>query len=189
MKNENWITNSNKVRAWAANQPPSDNITAILLTLTMGDSAATDDLRSTYWTAIRSIGSPLPDFPAAKRGRESGLTEQQEEVKQNVGVTLNAAFASIPTEYHELILMVLTPHGRTGGVFTSMQAWIDNEVSHANTYMADAMKRKEESMVWDGTKVSKTGVPQIVPTVTNEAKKAIAKALLDEAATEGSEEE
>lgn len=189
MKIENWITNSNKVRAWAENQPPSDNITAILLTLTMGDSAATDDLRSTYWTAIRSIGSPLPDFPAAKRGRESGLSEQQETVKANVGATLNAAFAFIPTEYHEMILMVLTPHGRTGGVYTSMQAWIDHEIASAQSYMADAMKRKDKDMVWDGEKVNKTGVPQIVPTVTNEAKKALAKALEEATTTEGSEEE
>ena len=83
MKIENWKINTNKVRAWAENQEPCDNLTAVMLSLQLGDNCDNDDLRSTYWTAIRSIGSTMDGFPAARRGRESSLSEEQ---LQNVGI-------------------------------------------------------------------------------------------------------
>ena len=49
MKMKNWTLNTNKVRAWAENQQPSDNLTAVLLSLQLGDNAPNDELRSTYW--------------------------------------------------------------------------------------------------------------------------------------------
>ena len=119
MKMNNWITNANKVRAWASNEEPSDNLQAVMLSLTLGENAGNDDLRSTYWTAIRSIGSTMEGFPAARRGRESTLTDGQEAVIMGVEATITSAFAQIPTEYHNLLLAVIVPHGRTCLLYTT----------------------------------------------------------------------
>ena len=107
MKMKNWTLNTNKVRAWAETQQPSDNLNAVLLSLTLGDNAGTDELRSTYWTAIRSIGSTMEGFPAARRGRESTLSDEQELVLATVEEKVAGAIAAIPTEYHNLILSVI----------------------------------------------------------------------------------
>ena len=73
MKKENWIKNTNAVQAWLEREDRGDVGNAISLSITLGNATDSDDLRSTYWTAIRSIGSPYSDFPAARRGRESAL--------------------------------------------------------------------------------------------------------------------
>ena len=110
MKQANWIMNTNKVRTWAESQEPCDEIQAIMLSLTLGDNAQSDELRSTYWTAIRSIGSTKDGFPTARRGRESNLTEEQQMTVDNVNQTVVNAFAAIPTEYHDTLLTVIVPH-------------------------------------------------------------------------------
>tara|TARA_B100000900_G_C20104161_1_gene523204 strand:- start:44 stop:559 length:516 start_codon:yes stop_codon:yes gene_type:complete len=159
MKMKNWTLNTNKVRAWAETQPKSDNLSAVLLSLTLGDNAGTDDLRSTYWTAIRSIGSTMEGFPAARRGRESTLSDEQELVLATVEETVAGAIAAIPTEYHNLILSVIVPHGRTGGVYGSFSELVDSFRGKAHAYMVKSIKDNR----WDGVAV-KDGVPQIEPT-------------------------
>ena len=157
MKMNNWITNANKVRAWALNEKPSDNLQAVMLSLTLGENAANDDLRSTYWTAIRSIGSTMEGFPAARRGRESTLTEGQETVIMAVEAGLANAFAQIPTEHHKLLLAVIVPHGRTGGVFADFSDLVSNQVRQAHNYMMVSIKDNR----WNGEKIDKNGVPAI----------------------------
>ena len=160
MKMKNWTVNTNKVRAWAENQDPSDNLNAVLLSLTLGDNAPNDDLRSTYWTAIRAIGSTMEGFPAARRGRESTLTDEQELVLVTVEETVATAIAAIPTEYHDMLLSVIVPHGRTGGVFTDFGDIVTSFRSKAHGYMVKAIKENR----WDGLKTDKNGIPQIEPT-------------------------
>lgn len=162
MKMKNWTLNTNKVRAWAENQDPSDNLSAVLLSLTLGDNAGTDDLRSTYWTAIRSIGSTMEGFPAARRGRESTLTEEQELVLATVEEYVASAFASIPTEYHDMLLAVIVPHGRTGGVYADMAELVSHYKKSAHNYMVTSMKENR----WNGEELNKNGVPQITPRPT-----------------------
>ena len=135
MKMKNWTLNTNKVRAWAETQEPSDNLNAVMLSLTLGDNAATDELRSTYWTAIRSIGSTMEGFPAARRGRESALSDEQELVLATVEETVAGAIAAITTEYHNMILSVIVPHGRTGGVYGSFSELVDSFRSKAHSYI------------------------------------------------------
>ena len=93
MKLKNWNMNTTKVRAWAENQPETDQLQAVLLSLTLGDNAGTDELRSTYWTAIRSIGSSMDNSPKARRGRESTLTDGQEIVLATVEANVASAIA------------------------------------------------------------------------------------------------
>ena len=162
MKMKNWTVNTNKVRAWAEHQDPSDNLNAVLLSLTLGDNAPNDDLRSTYWTAIRSIGSTMEGFPAARRGRESTFTEEQELVLATVEETVASAFAAIPTNYHDILLAVIVPHGRTGGVYADFGALVASMKKSAHNYMVGSMKENR----FDGLTVNSDGVPQITPRPT-----------------------
>lgn len=164
MKIKNWNMNTTKVRAWAENQDPSDNLQAVLLSLTLGDNAGTDDLRSTYWTAIRSIGSTMDNFPKARRGRESTLTDAQEIVLATVEAKVVAAFASIPTEYHSTLLSVIVPHGRTGGVYEDMNAMGANYEKQAHNYIMSAIKDNRIALTKEGEfALDKQGMLQITP--------------------------
>jgi len=162
MKQANWNVNTNKVRVWAKSQDPSDNLQAVMLSLTLGDAAATDELRSTYWTAIRSIGSTMDGFPAARRGRESTLTEEQEIVLATVEQKVIDAYALIPTEYHAILLSVIVPHGRTGGVYANYDELVNSQKKSAHNYMMQSIKEGR----FDGIAVDKNGVPQITPRPT-----------------------
>ena len=168
MKMKNWTLNTNKVRAWAENQEPSDNLSAVLLSLQLGDNATSDELRSTYWTAIRSIGSTMEGFPSARRGRESTLTDEQELVLATVEENVASAIAQIPTEYRDMLLAVIVPHGRTGGVYGSFEELVANYKKQAHNYMIKSIKDGR----WNGVDVDENGVPQIVPTESASDKEA-----------------
>ena len=101
-------------------------------------------------------------FPAARRGRESTLTEEQELVLATVEETVATAFAQIPTEYQELLLAVIVPHGRTGGVHGNYAALVASQKKSAHNYMVQSMKDNR----WDGIEVNSGGVPQITPRPT-----------------------
>lgn len=168
MKQTNWNVNTNKVRAWAENQPKSDNLSAVLLSLSLGDNATSDELRSTYWTAIRSIGSTMEGFPSARKGLPSALNEAQQIALASVEEQVKTAFASIPTEYHATLLAVVVPHGRTGGVYESMEALTQHYVDASHNYMMSSIKEER----WNGEKMNKAGVPQITPRPTKAEKDA-----------------
>ena len=161
MKMKNWTLNTNKVRAWAENQDPCDNLTAVMLSLQLGDNCGNDELRSTYWTAIRSIGSTMEGFPAARRGRESSLTTEQSQNVSIVEESVVAALSAIPTEYHAILLSVLVPHGRTGGVFEHFSDLVANSRKQAHNYMLTSIKEER----WNGLDMDE-GVPQIAPRPT-----------------------
>ena len=78
MIEENWRINTGKVTLWLNEEDRGDNGKAIELSIMLGNNCNDDELRSTYWTAIRSIGSSFDDFPMARRGRESALPENIE---------------------------------------------------------------------------------------------------------------
>ena len=166
MKKENWNVNTNNVRLWAEGQEDSQQIQAIMLSLTLGDSAPTDELRSTYWTAIRSIGSTMENFPQARRGRESALTETQEIVLATVENQVRSAFASIPTNYHQALLTVIVPHGRTGGVYADFDAFVESQVKSAHNYILQSMKDNRVMLDKEGEFVLKDDMLQIEPRPT-----------------------
>ena len=68
MKKDNWKKRIEKIRQWAEDQEESDNLSAILLTIQLGDGTSTDDLRKTYWEAIRSLGAGIKGFPLHRDG-------------------------------------------------------------------------------------------------------------------------
>jgi len=91
MRATTWSKKKVELLDWVELQPASDNITAIRLALDLGDKAANDDLRSTYWTAICSIGSLLPYFPEGPPfpgARDGGLRKKFREKLYYVKTTI-----------------------------------------------------------------------------------------------------
>lgn len=120
MKIENWNKNVGEVNNWLNLEDRGDEGQAIGLSITLGNNCNNDDLRSTYWTAIRSIGSIFDDFPKARRGRESALPDEMEIHATSVMNAVHSAFVSITNP--QIILATILPHGRTGGAYKDMDA-------------------------------------------------------------------
>ena len=76
MKKETWDSRMSIIKPWINDFTPSgnENAGAIQLSITLGDHAGTDDLRSTYWTAIRGIGSTMEGFPEQFKHKSRGPT-------------------------------------------------------------------------------------------------------------------
>ena len=95
MNEKNWIKNTTEVSLWLEREERGDNGKAIELSIMLGNNTKDDDMRSTYWTAIRSIGSIYDDFPKARRGRESALPDEVEQNALSVKNAVYTAFAGI----------------------------------------------------------------------------------------------
>lgn len=145
MKIENWNKNTAEVQAWLELEDRGDVGKAIELSIMLGTTAENDDLRSTYWTAIRSIGSPYESFPKARRGRESSLPEEVELSAISVKNAVVAAFAGITDA--DMIMTVILPHGRTGGAYDSIQSFADAMGKKAYSALTQGFKEGR----WDGT--------------------------------------
>jgi len=145
MNEKNWIKNTNEVQVWLERGDRGDNGTAIELSIMLGNQCKDDELRSTYWTAIRSIGSTFEDFPKARRGRESALPEHIELNAVSVKNAVVDAFAGITNA--ELITTVILPHGRTGGSYNDI-----GELAQSMGKKAyDALVKGYKEGRWDGT--------------------------------------
>ena len=155
MNTKNWTKNTNAVLAWLEREERGDNGKAIELSIMLGNGAENDDMRSTYWTAIRSIGSVYDDFPVARRGRESSLPDDVEQNALSVKNAVQNAFATIGSA--DLILQVILPHGRTGGAFADIDALAANYAEKAykallTGYKAyDALVKGYKEGRWDGS--------------------------------------
>lgn len=164
MKLENWNTNIAKVRAWMSNGL-DDEATKVALetTIALGENASDDDARSTFWTALRSIGSQAEGFPKARVGQPSLLSSEGQVNVANVVSQVVTAFASITDETsRNIVLSVIVPHGRTGGVYADWNAFCEAMSNDAHNYMMKSIKEER----WDGEAMNKAGVPQITPTLT-----------------------
>ena len=145
MNTKNWTKNTNAVLAWLEREERGDNGKAIELSIMLGNGAENDDMRSTYWTAIRSIGSVYDDFPVARRGRESSLPDDVEQNALSVKNAVQSAFATIGSA--DLILQVILPHGRTGGAFADIEALAENYAEKAYKALLTGYKEGR----WDGS--------------------------------------
>ena len=161
MNAKNWIKNTNAVLAWLEREDRGDVGNAISLSITLGNATESDDLRSTYWTAIRSIGSPYDDFPVARRGRESSLPEEVELSATSVKNTVVAVFAGITNA--DLITTVILPHGRTGGAFDDVMAFAESMGKKAY----DALVKGYKEGRWDGTMNGE--IPALAPPAAKSA--------------------
>lgn len=156
MKNDNWIRNTNKVREWLEAEDRGQSGEAISLSITLGDTCGDDDLRSTYWTAIRSIGAMFEDFPKAKPGNSGLPTEIQVNV-DSVETAVYNAFVTLP----EFLLKVILPHGRTGGAFET----IEEMATHFSVVAVRNLTKGYKENRWDGTMNGDT--PMMTPPEKN----------------------
>ena len=157
MKIDNWNKNTNEVQAWLELGDRGDNGKAIELSIMLGNNCGSDELRSTYWTAIRSIGSTFEDFPAARRGRESALPETIDMSAISVKNAVITAYAGISNS--ELLLSVILPHGRTGGAYDDIQSYAQSMGKKAYNALTQAYKEGR----WDGTMNGE--IPAMTPPV------------------------
>ena len=99
MKKYNWVTNISIIKEWIDTQLPSDdmltnnNINAIQLSITLGNNCNDAGLRSTYSTAIESIGSTMLGFPKifqpkTREPRDGGLRKEFREKLYYVKTTI-----------------------------------------------------------------------------------------------------
>jgi hypothetical protein len=145
MKIENWNKNVAEVQAWLELEDRGDIGQAIGLSIMLGNNCDNDDLRSTYWTAIRSLGGQFEDFPKARRGRESSMPEQMDIDATSVKNAVVNAFVGISNP--ELILTVILPHGRTGGAYET----IEDLAASFGKKAYDALVKANKEGRWDGT--------------------------------------
>ncbi len=158
MKQENWNRNTEIVTLFLEEAEDTQHKAVVMQTITIGNEANDDDMRTVYWTAIRNMGKAIEGFPSFG-GKPSSLTAEQEHNVSLVSAEVESAFAAIPTEYHATLLKVFVPHGRTGGSYANWDAYIENEVRIAKRNMMTAKKEGR----WDLLDMSEDGVPQITP--------------------------
>ena len=84
MKKENWDKRIANIKTWIEKQSSSDNMNAILLSITLGNNANSDDLRTTYWRAIRSIGQTMTDFPTKYMPKQRKPREMDSDLEGHV---------------------------------------------------------------------------------------------------------
>ena len=145
MNIKNWTKNTTEVTLWLEKEDRGEHAQAISLSIMLGNNSNDDDMRSTYWTAIRSIGSAFADFPKARRGRESALPEDIEVLATSVKNAVYTAFAGISNP--ELVLTVILPHGRTGGAYADIESMANHYAKQAYNALVKAHKEGR----WDGT--------------------------------------
>ena len=121
MKKDNWIANTNRVKAWLEVKERGEAGDAIVFTIGLGDKSKSEEMLTNYWTAIRNIGSDFDDFPKARVGQNDVLDTQSRANADSVHANIMNVFATIGED--ELILATVLPHGRTGGVYDSMQSF------------------------------------------------------------------
>ncbi|MAP53965.1 MAG: hypothetical protein CL605_03595 [Altibacter sp.] len=145
MNEKNWIKNTSEVSLWLEKEDRGDNGKAIELSIMLGNNSNDDDMRSTYWTAIRSIGSVYADFPKARRGRESALPDEVEQNAISVKNAVYAAFAGISNQ--DVVLAAVLPHGRTGGAYADIDALATHYAKQAYNALVKGYKEGR----WDGS--------------------------------------
>lgn len=162
MNEKNWTKNTNAVLAWLEREERGDNGKAIDLSIMLGNGAENDEMRSTYWTAIRSIGSVYDDFPVARRGRESALPDEVEQNALSVKNAVYTAFAGIGNA--DLVIQVILPHGRTGGSYLGIEDMAANYADKAYKALLAGFKEGR----WDGSLDG--DMPNMTPPAVKSAK-------------------
>ncbi len=161
MKLNNWNINVAKVQAWLDSEDRGDAGTAIGLSIMLGNQTDKDEMRSTYWTAIRNLGGAFEDFPKGRVG-QSALPEQAEINATSVRKTVYDAFVGLSNP--EVLLKVILPHGRTGGAYSTIEELANSFADAAHRKLVDGYKDKRWKGDMDGN------VPLMTPPPTKEQK-------------------
>ena len=168
MKLENWTINTNKVLAWLPTIGDDEVAEMVNGAITLGNKTKSDEMRTNYWSAIRNIAGKLEGFPSARVGGQSRYSVETQSAMDAAQAGVKAAFASIPTEHHALILATIHPHGRTGGVYETFDDFCTHMGKEAVKVMRKALDEKVPRWtVKDGKpEMTEEGVPKITPLPT-----------------------
>ena len=172
MKQNNWNENANNVREWLETLEQSTATRAMSLSLELGDDSKNDDERTSFWSAVRSIGGKMEGFPVARRGNLPAYSEETLGIFATAVKVVTTAYAAIPTELQSQMLAIFFPHGRTGGSYATFQDLVKSKVTECNRNLTDAIKENR----WDGLMVLKNGMPDITPRMTKAEKDALKQA-------------
>ncbi len=163
MKKDNWVANTNRIKLWLDMEDRGDAGDAITFTIGLGDKSNSEEMLTNYWTAIRNIGSEFDDFPKARVGQNDVLDTQSRANADSVHMNIMNAFATIGED--ELILTTVLPHGRTGGVYDSMESFAKVVADKAVRDLVEAYKEER----WTGE--MNGNVPVVTPRPLNTKKK------------------
>ena len=161
---DKWTLKTTEIRAWMAHNDAGAMAPVIEQTLdagdALGDEPSQDEERDRFWEAVRAICKTLPNSPI-KKGRGSTLEPAVQANVDSVKSRVHLAFAGITDA--ELLLEVLHPHGKTGGVYATIEDFASDMADKAVRTMKNALKTTKEQPVpsWDGlmTEDNLTGMP------------------------------
>ena len=159
MKQENWIRNTNPVRAWLNDEEETMKTITIANTIKLGDSAENDEMRGVYWTAIRNMGKGCERFPQSTIGKPSTLPQGVQDAVRSVKNRLVRAFVEVGEA--DLILATIFPHGRTGGSYENIEAFAEAMADKAESALKEAYKPKTGEQRWNGEMVD--DLPTMTP--------------------------
>jgi len=169
MKQSNWNENANNVREWLETLEQSTAVRAMSLSLELGDDSKNDDERTSFWSAVRSIGGKMEGFPVARRGNLPAYSEETLGIFATAVKMVTTVYAATPTELQPQMIAVFFPHGRTGGSYATFQDLVKDKVSECNRNLTNAIKENR----WNGLKILKNGMPDITPMPTKAEKDAL----------------
>ena len=174
MKEENWIRNTNPIRAWLNDEEETPKTQIIKGTIALGDEAENDEMRATYWVAIRNMGKGCDTFPQSNIGKPSTLPQEVQDNVLTVKNRLVRAFAEVGEQ--DLIMTVMFPHGKTGGAYPSFEDWVNAMAKKGVDALIKGYRAKPEQR-WNGEMVD--GLPTLTPPPVK-AKKAEADEVSEE---------
>mgnify|MGYP003638050470 FL=1 len=157
MENDKWTMKSNDIREWLKHNDAGAMSAVIAVNLDAGDLATTDEDRDRFWEAVRALCKTLPNSPI-KKGRGSTLEPAIQACVDSVQNRIQLAFATISDS--DLILEVMLPHGKTGGVYADIEAFAKDMATKAVRVLKAALKEDR----WDGT-MTDEGLTNMTPLV------------------------
>ena len=174
MKEEDWIRNTNPIRIWLNDEEETPKTQVIKNTIALGDEAENDEIRGTYWVAIRNMGKGCDTFPQSNIGKPSTLPQDVQDNVLSVKNRLVRAFAEVGEQ--DLIMTVMFPHGKTGGAYPSFMDWGNAMAKKGADALVKGYRAKPERR-WNGEMVD--GLPTLTPP-PQKAKKAEADEVSEE---------
>ena len=150
---DKWTLKTNEIREWMKHNDAGAMAPVIEGMLDAGDElgeeSSQDEERNRFWEAVRAICKTLPKSPI-KQGRGSTLEPQTQANVDSVENRIFSAFATITDA--ELVLEVLHPHGKTGGVYATIEDFAKDMAAKSVRTLKAALKTTQENPIpaWDG---------------------------------------
>jgi hypothetical protein len=152
MRKAFWLLKTHHVRLWLASMPEEHNnldiCKAIAMTLELGDASTSEDLWSTYWTAILGMGAGMDGFPRYRRGREIKRTNRRMFSDDDI--------VDVMWEHMKFLNKIQSNQERKYDFFTSHDQIFKHIID-----LGEKLLRMKKKGKWNGNHVD--GVPEMNP--------------------------